>query len=486
MGLEYYRALLDQGAIIVHAHMCKLREGYPQKPEDYIISDNIVLGLGEALSSLRCIHPFGTHVTNFGGNAGLTTKSSQVWMPELCDLLWKHILQHTYKGGPSLQLGVDDLTKFAMNELHWRVSDKVLELAGRHTALLATAIDTNRNYELTSTHEKALAIIYESLHHHDNAMPLDHFDFDSALDACNESNVLMLIEGGKLVLVPVTEAREKMPTQLLPPDLDHNWCLATIHVQCEDWVAPQTETEFKLCRQNLFWCNCDDEEMNILFTMGVLEPVTFEQLPLGSDGKTIRVWPTKFVRTIKRNSSTGVNQGRSRLVIIGIHHREGKEYSRKDAPTPLFSSMLHSIAEGTVRGAIKFQFDLAQFFQRTECDAPEPIGLIPSTRYQKGADGKKIYYISKDVAARCQGRRLCGSPAARHHPHEERPCCLHPVGLGQVQIHAPQPARRGQLYAACRRRMRRLGNDALSRHLPLRPARAPLSGSQVEHRQGRR
>jgi hypothetical protein len=61
MGLEYYREIIDKGATIVHAHMCKLREGYPQKPEDYIISDNIVLGLGEALNSLRCTHPFGTH-----------------------------------------------------------------------------------------------------------------------------------------------------------------------------------------------------------------------------------------------------------------------------------------------------------------------------------------------------------------------------------------------------------------------------------------
>eukprot|EP00966_Prymnesium_polylepis_P010088 232820-Prymnesium_polylepis.1 len=66
-------------------------------------------------------------------------------------------------------------------------------------------------------------------------MPTTHFDFDSALDACDEVNVLMLIEGVKLVLVPVTEAKEKMPTQLLPPDLGNNWCLATIHVQCEDW-----------------------------------------------------------------------------------------------------------------------------------------------------------------------------------------------------------------------------------------------------------
>eukprot|EP00966_Prymnesium_polylepis_P213659 4947978-Prymnesium_polylepis.1 len=159
-------------------------------------------------------------------------------MPELCDLLWEHVSKHTYKGGPSLQLGVDDLTKFAMNELHWRVSDKVLELAGRHTALLEKAIDTKTDNEITSNHEKALAIIYESLDHHDSAMPTIDFEFDSALDACDEANVLMLIADGKLVLVPVTEAKEKMPTQLLPPHLDHNWCLATIHVQCEDWVAP--------------------------------------------------------------------------------------------------------------------------------------------------------------------------------------------------------------------------------------------------------
>eukprot|EP00966_Prymnesium_polylepis_P302662 6992366-Prymnesium_polylepis.1 len=53
----------------------------------------------------------------------------------------------------------------------------------------------------------------------------------------------MLIDGGKLVLVPVTEAKEKMPTQLLTPELDNNWCLATIHVQCEDWVVRLARSE---------------------------------------------------------------------------------------------------------------------------------------------------------------------------------------------------------------------------------------------------
>eukprot|EP00966_Prymnesium_polylepis_P277779 6417769-Prymnesium_polylepis.1 len=257
MGLEYYREIIDKGATIVHAHMCKLREGYPQKPEDYIISDNIVLGLGEALNSLRCTHP---------GNAGLTTKSSQVWVPELCDLLWEHVEKHTYKGGPSLQLGVDDLTKFAMNELHWRISDKVLALAGCHTELLEKVIETKAEHEINSQHEKALAIIYETLDHHDHALPAIDFDYDSAVDANDEANVLMVIIDSKLMLVPVTEAKEKMPAQLLPPDLDHDWCLATIHVPCEDWVAPQTEKEFKLSRQNLFWCNTDDRTRRSTFS----------------------------------------------------------------------------------------------------------------------------------------------------------------------------------------------------------------------------
>eukprot|EP00966_Prymnesium_polylepis_P173734 4018383-Prymnesium_polylepis.1 len=62
--------------------------------------------------------------------------------------------------------------------------------------------------------------------------------------------------------------------------------------------------------------------------------------------------------------------------------------------------MLHSTAEGTVRKAVKFQFDLAQFFQRTECDTLEPIGLIPPTRYQKNADGKRIYTLASEDGTR--------------------------------------------------------------------------------------
>eukprot|EP00966_Prymnesium_polylepis_P069701 1620772-Prymnesium_polylepis.1 len=123
------------------------------------------------------------------------------------------------KGGHSLLVGVDDVVDFAFRQLHWQCTDRVLSLASRHTALLEKAIKTRA--------EQALAIIHDSLDHHD-ALP-SGLDYDSAVDAADHANVIMVIEAGKLVLYPVAEVKDKMPTQLLPPNVDE-LCYATIHV----------------------------------------------------------------------------------------------------------------------------------------------------------------------------------------------------------------------------------------------------------------
>ena len=84
---------------------CALREGYPQKLEDFCISPNLH-ELGRALSALQCVHPPGTHVNSFAGadQGKWDVKSSQVWIPELCDVIVKGVLPHTIKNGPSFQL----------------------------------------------------------------------------------------------------------------------------------------------------------------------------------------------------------------------------------------------------------------------------------------------------------------------------------------------------------------------------------------------
>jgi hypothetical protein len=95
------------------------------------------------------------------------------------------------------------------------------------------------------------------------------------------------------------------------------------------------------------------------------------------------------VRGIKHNQETNAKGGRSRLCVVGINHQEGKEYSRKEAPTPMFATVLILIGEATVKRGINFKFDLTQFY----CDSPEQVCLIPPRAHQRDEHGQKVYWV---------------------------------------------------------------------------------------------
>ena len=64
--VSYWTALKNEtGAIIVSANMCPLKELYPPKASDFMISSNLIASLGIKLASLACPHPLGTHDGRF-------------------------------------------------------------------------------------------------------------------------------------------------------------------------------------------------------------------------------------------------------------------------------------------------------------------------------------------------------------------------------------------------------------------------------------
>eukprot|EP00966_Prymnesium_polylepis_P118162 2731872-Prymnesium_polylepis.1 len=60
---------------------------------------------------------------------GLSVESSKVWLSEIIVILVEHTSVLTPKGGPSIKLGVDDISSFVMHELHWRNNEAVISLA---------------------------------------------------------------------------------------------------------------------------------------------------------------------------------------------------------------------------------------------------------------------------------------------------------------------------------------------------------------------
>ena len=89
---------------------------------------------------------------------------------------------------------------------------------------------------------------------------------------------------------------------------------------------------------------------------------------------------TRFVRTLKNKVRDGkvIREPRSRLVCMGMHDEEGKQYTEKTTPTPSFMSILMLCGEATValsnddaraKGAI-FSFDMTQYFQTVKCVVP--------------------------------------------------------------------------------------------------------------------
>eukprot|EP00966_Prymnesium_polylepis_P232689 5381671-Prymnesium_polylepis.1 len=60
---------------------------------------------------------------------GLSVESSKVWLSEIIVILVEHTSVLTPNGGPSIKLGVDDISTFVMHVLHWRNNEAVISLA---------------------------------------------------------------------------------------------------------------------------------------------------------------------------------------------------------------------------------------------------------------------------------------------------------------------------------------------------------------------
>ena len=71
-------------------------------------------------------------------------------------------------------------------------------------------------------------------------------------------------------------------------------------------------------------------------------------------------------------------------MCVGSGQIEGRDYYTKQAPTPNWSTTLILIAEGTIEDGEAFQFDMTQYFQRTECETPSgKMLLIPPPNFQR-------------------------------------------------------------------------------------------------------
>ena len=96
---SYWTTLKNEtGAIIVSANMCPLKELYPPKASDFMISSNLIASLGIKLASLACPHPLGTHDGRFSKLPEML-KHSQTWLPELCRIIVDGISELCPKGG---------------------------------------------------------------------------------------------------------------------------------------------------------------------------------------------------------------------------------------------------------------------------------------------------------------------------------------------------------------------------------------------------
>ena len=66
----------------------------------------------------------------------------------------------------------------------------------------------------------------------------------------------------------------------------------------------------------------------------------------------------------------------------------------------MWATTLLSIGMGTVIDAIDFQFDMTQYFQRTDCKVPDGDGflvLLPPPRFQRHemVNGKRVHVLWK-------------------------------------------------------------------------------------------
>ena len=372
----------DIRAFVVTMASCKLREGYAQKLEDIMISADLP-DLARVLSTLVCDHPPGTHVNSFGGAkfGKWNIASSQKWLPEFSRLLADHVIPLLPKGGPSLKLGVDDVPAFVENGLKWRDAkylDVLRANASRHVPPGITA--------------STLAIL-DGLDDISPTVGLPHDD-DHDIDPRLEKAPVFFIERGATSVGNCFLLEDWT-------DIAFEWggfCLVvddTTEALQTKWIALQTEKALKACPQQLAWLASDQTEIDTLWgpPYEAFEEELESNVP---PEQRDRYYRTKFVRVVKTDPISSKTKPRSRLVCVGTGQEEGREYRRKEVPTPCWSTILILIGECTVAHGLDFQFDLSQYFQQTPCETPDgTLLLIPPPRYQRRDNGVRVLWKAK-------------------------------------------------------------------------------------------
>ena len=345
-GTPYQQLIVKCNARVLTSAMCSLRESYPQKLTDFLISPNLEQTLGTQLRKLVCNHPTGTHANSFAGSryGKWDAKPSERWLPELCSIIATGLAAITPRGAESLKLGESDISKWAVQELratdrekfekyHCLSNPQSQASLDAHCSALAIIDEDNTRSVLCTTDLDVDPLTQElTVQFIDTASENRNFLYDASVDTVDS---LSTRDVGETVLPVIT-------------DLAHKW------------KVPQNEKEFRQCPQRSLWEAADQSEVDALFGRGVFTEVAENEI----EEKPRRVWPTKFARKLKENAETREYTPRSRLCCIGTNHEKGKEYERADSPTPMFSSTLMLIGECAVEKGVDFSFDLCQFFRR--------------------------------------------------------------------------------------------------------------------------
>ena len=369
MDMDHWNQLQQQtGAHRVVSAMCALRMGYPQKLESFMLSQNLAPTLGTKLAALECVHPPGTHINSFAGekHGKWNVSSSQTWMIELCERIRDGILPLTPTGGPSMQLGRDDLQEWVEQTLQWRDA--------QHLA----ALRLKQPNVCPSPKAAMILSIMDNLDDHVPSLESTQLDCDPHLGQFALALLEATSDGTLLV--------DRYDRELA--DQGYGFALLVKSSVNSSDAAPQTERELRNNRSALLWISQDQVEIDTLFSMGVLE----ESLEAGAD-PNIKYWRTRFVRAEKIDPITLKHSLKSRLCCMGTGQAEGQEYFDSTVPTPLWSTTLMLIGECTVAQGIDFQFDCPQFFQQTDCVTPNgSLWLLPPPRYQRKEKGVRVLW----------------------------------------------------------------------------------------------
>ena len=400
IGTRHWKQLqADTKSVLITAAMCALYPDGAQKLEDFLISPNLFHSLGIKLQQLVCTHPIGTHAASLAGKAygQLDAGPTKRWMPKLCTIIADGVAPITPTGGDSFQLGVDTISHLALKSMALQDASRWLRTAPAEARIATTAASlTDIAAAVAAAASHALSMPFECL-----PISLKNTLFtDADVHPFNYETVLSIVgsAGGIATINPYYVTRL---TTFESPYM----AFASTGEPADEDSAPQTDRALALRPDRALWEASDDEEIDTLrLKLGVIAEV----IANGNE----RVWSLKIVRKFKRHAVTNKMKRRSRLVMVGTGHEEGKEFDAKSVATPMFPTVLIVMIKSIILKRTRFSFDLTQFFQLTDCNTPggDLIGRPPKRFRKYTPEGREILWVFKKWL---QGARGAGNAARK-------------------------------------------------------------------------